>query len=185
MRAPWFYDNAREPSGWVDLQPHPEDRETLLASMLDVLGDDVEVEVDPSSGYVCLAEHEFDSRYRRPEIFARYESQLREAASKVIGRPVQPFLGVERIYCLDWDQFRDPTWDALARAYESLPEWKGVRLDMRCPYWFGLDDEAPPHLWASVEPPGLQVAGLLTQSAWTRWHDEFLRATEGLPWRSE
>jgi hypothetical protein len=52
--------------------------------------------------------------------------------------------------------------------------------------WFGTDEEAPPFLWASVEPPGLQVYGVLPLTSWNDWDAAFRAAVEtaGLPVRA-
>ena len=94
----------------------------------------------------------------------------------------EPFLFVERIYCLDWDRFTVAERNRLEEILvHELPEFAGHA--MSCPYWFGTDEENGPFLWASIEPPGLQVAGLLLPRNWEAWHERFLALTWELPWR--
>ncbi len=91
---------------------------------------------------------------------------------------------VERIYALDWGRFAVGDWEALERCYEGLPgglAWFRDRRD--CPMWFGDDEDVPPFLWASVEPPGLQVHGVLPEADWWVWNEKFLAATAALPAR--
>lgn len=88
---------------------------------------------------------------------------------------------VERIYCFDWDRFRENDWQELSRIYETLPG--SVRNPKSGPAWFGDDEEHPPFLWASVEPPGLQVYGVLPESDWLAWDERFRAAASGLPMR--
>ena len=70
---------------------------------------------------------------------------------------------VERIYGLDWDRFGEEDWRALTRIYEGQP---GAYRLREGPMWFGDDEDLPPFLRASVEPPGLQVDGVLPEAEW-------------------
>lgn len=90
------------------------------------------------------------------------------------------FIEVERIYCFDWDRFSDRHWDALGGVYEALP---GDVRHRDVPWWFGEDEESQPFLWASVEPPGLQVYGVLLETDWLLWDEAFRSAVDGLPMR--
>ena len=87
---------------------------------------------------------------------------------------------VERVYGLDWDRFGEIHWDALARIYEGLP---GAVRERDGPMWFGDDEDVPPYLWASVEPTGLQVHGVLPEADWCAWDERFRREADGLPCR--
>ena len=87
---------------------------------------------------------------------------------------------VERVYCLDWDRFHEDHWRALERIYEGLPGSLRLRDG---PMWFGDDEALPPFLWASVEPPGLQVYGVLPEADWRAWDEQFRSAIGGLPGR--
>ena len=49
------------------------------------------------------------------------------------------------------------------------------------PFWFGADAEDIPHLFASVEPSGLQVCGVLPASDWLEWVSRFEPAIAALP----
>ncbi|RKT85708.1 hypothetical protein SAMN05421805_1011445 [Saccharopolyspora antimicrobica] len=88
---------------------------------------------------------------------------------------------VERVYCLAWAEFTDEDWAALGRIYRDLPGWQPGSPDIA--RWFAPDDDAEQHLWASVEPSGLQVGGLLSADAWQAWDGQFRRAVvdAGLP----
>jgi hypothetical protein len=96
--------------------------------------------------------------------------------------PADPdrLLEVDRVYLLDWSAFTDADWAALGRAYERLPGW--VTTGEGCPRWFGARDE-PPYLIASVEPPGLQISGVLSSRAWTAWDEAFRALVGPLPIR--
>jgi len=87
---------------------------------------------------------------------------------------------VERVYCLDWDHFEERHWQGLTRVYEGLP---GAVRYRDVPWWFGDDEDVPPFLWASVEPPGLQVYGVLPEADWRAWDERFRSQVEGLPSR--
>lgn len=85
------------------------------------------------------------------------------------------WLDVERVYHLDWHRFVDDDWHTLWRIYGSLPGWQSVP-DGELPRWYSLDEERHLHLWASVEPSGLQVGGVLTVGMWREWDERFRRA---------
>lgn len=87
---------------------------------------------------------------------------------------------VERVYGLDWDRFGEDHWRGLSRIYEGLP---GALRPSDGPMWFGDDEDVPPFLWASVEPPGLQVYGVLPEADWRAWDERFRKAAVGLPCR--
>jgi hypothetical protein len=87
---------------------------------------------------------------------------------------------VERVYGLDWDRFDEGHWRELARAYEVLPGTVRLR---EVPWWFGDDEDVPPHLSASVEPSGLQVCGVLPEADWWAWDERFRTEAAGLPCR--
>ena len=89
---------------------------------------------------------------------------------------------IERIYCLDLDEFEDRHWSSLGEIYRSLP---GGYRELQIPMWFGDDEEHLPFLSASVEPPGIQVYGILTREAWAEWDAAFMAAlgASELPFR--
>lgn len=93
------------------------------------------------------------------------------------GQPVQ----VVRTYCLNWHAFTDSDWDTLMRIYQALPGWQADSPGL--PRWYSLGEEQPPNLSASVEPPGLQVAGELDARLWQEWDHRFREAVaaSGLP----
>ena len=87
---------------------------------------------------------------------------------------------VERVYGLDWGRFGEDQWRELARIYEGLPGSLRLRDG---PMWFGDDEDVPPFLGASVEPPGLQVYGVLPEADWRAWDERFRADAAGLPYR--
>jgi hypothetical protein len=89
---------------------------------------------------------------------------------------------IERVYCVDFDAFADADWSRLVDIYRSLP---GHYRMAQTPMWFGDDEERLPFLWASVEPPGLQVYGVLPPTAWVEWDRAFMMALNAstLPFR--
>ena len=89
------------------------------------------------------------------------------------------FIEVERIYCFDWDRFQKQNWQDLTSIYSTLPG----ALSENEQSWFGDNESQPPFLWASVEPPGLQVYGVLPLSDWQKWDREFLARIGPLPMR--
>jgi hypothetical protein len=120
-----------------------------------------------------------EGRTLRGEEYASYARACEAAASRLAPRALR--LSIEEMYLFDWDAFRKQEWAALSAAYESLPGWIGAE---ELPRWFGMDERKGPFLWASVEPPGLQVGGILELAAFEDWHRRFLQATAGLPVRS-
>ncbi|MEW6737474.1 MAG: hypothetical protein AB1489_39700 [Acidobacteriota bacterium] len=96
------------------------------------------------------------------------------------------FYCIERVYCFDWDRYSTADWNQLDSVYQQLPAWLGYAkdgYDKGGPYWFGVDEETPPFLWASVEPPGLQVYGILSLIDWEEWDKSFRKLTSKLPSR--
>jgi hypothetical protein len=85
---------------------------------------------------------------------------------------------IERVYCLDWDEFDEAHWKALERIYMSLPE--SVRYHA-VPRWFGDEEQDAASLNASVEPTGLQVCGVLRAADWRTWDEHFRSQAAGLP----
>jgi hypothetical protein len=85
---------------------------------------------------------------------------------------------VERVYAIRFSQFRDAEWKRLAQIYSTLPGWADRGKDV--PYWFGLE-ESPPFLWASVEPSGLLVHGMLSPEAWEHWDSAFRQHLHEFP----
>jgi hypothetical protein len=91
---------------------------------------------------------------------------------------VGDLMPVERVYAIRFSEFTDKHWESLSKIYPTLPEWAGHGNDL--PYWFG-HDESPPFLWASVEPSGLLVHGMLSPADWERWDAEFRRHLQEFP----
>lgn len=87
---------------------------------------------------------------------------------------------VERVYRLDWGRFDERHWRDLARVYEALP---GALRFRDVPWWFGDGEDVPPFLWASVEPIGLQVRGMLPEADWWAWDQKLRSEAAGLPCR--
>jgi hypothetical protein len=80
---------------------------------------------------------------------------------------------VERIYCVDVDAFVQVDWSRLDDIYRSLP---GDHRKTPLPMWFGDDEERLPFLWASAEPAGIQVYGILPPTEWAEWDRAFVTA---------
>jgi len=89
---------------------------------------------------------------------------------------------IERVYGLYFERFDERDWARLDQIYRALP---GAYREAQTPMWFGSDEENPPFLWASVEPPGLQVCGVLPPEDWVAWHSAFISALDesSLPFR--
>lgn len=88
---------------------------------------------------------------------------------------------IDEMYFLDWSRFSPASWAELSRVYASLPGWIGA-TDL--PRWFSSDERGV-HLSASVEPPGLQVSGLIERERFEPWSRTFMTASSGLPFRTE
>jgi hypothetical protein len=91
---------------------------------------------------------------------------------------------IERIYCVDIDAFEAAHWSRLDDIYRVLP---GGYRKAALPMWFGDDEEQLPFLWASAEPPGIQVYGILPPTAWAEWDRAFMTALNAseLPFRGD
>jgi hypothetical protein len=89
---------------------------------------------------------------------------------------------VERLYCFDWDLFSRGDAVALVETYKTLPGAEDGSTGAS-PAWFGDDEDVPPFLTATVEPPGLQVFGVLPEADWHAWDARFRAATASLPAR--
>jgi hypothetical protein len=82
------------------------------------------------------------------------------------------FQRVERVYAIRFSECTNAHSMLLDKIYRSLPEFKGYVYD-GLPYWFGVEEDSPPFLWASVEPSGLLVCGMLTSNQWLAWDTQF------------
>jgi len=76
---------------------------------------------------------------------------------------------IDRIYCLLFDSFSESDWKVLSAICDKLPSPQPSKT---VPYWFGKE-ETGNYLWASVEPPGWQVAGTLHGVDWLAWETSF------------
>ncbi len=85
-------------------------------------------------------------------------------------------ISVDRIYRFAFEKFTDSDWDSLGRIYKMLPGYLSLG-----PQFFGVSDDEIPHLWTSVEPPGLQVCGILPTADWQTWDEKFRAETAHLP----
>ena len=88
--------------------------------------------------------------------------------------PTDSFAEIDRIYCLLFDSFTDENWQTLEGIYAALP---GKRYQSVVPYWYGLEESAS-HLSVSVEPVGLQAAGMLPRADWLSWDEAFRQLVE-------
>ena len=88
---------------------------------------------------------------------------------------------VERVYGLDFWLFSDSDWKSLMGIYRQLPGWQNPAEGV--PFWFGVDEDNPPYLAASVEPSGLMVHGVLPLEDWEGWDSKFRGLVVSLPRR--
>ena len=77
---------------------------------------------------------------------------------------------VQRLYWFDFHDWGPVEWEELEAIYPELPGWQ---QSGELPYWFGVDDDAPPVLSASVELPGIQFWGIVAEAAWMEWEKTF------------
>ena len=80
---------------------------------------------------------------------------------------------VSRTYNIRYDM-PAADWQKLAVVYQQLPAFCG-NDDSGCPNWYGRDGD-PRYLWASVEPSGLLVEGMLDEPEWQSWDVAFRAA---------
>ena len=57
----------------------------------------------------------------------------------------------------------DEVWERIGNVYQSMPYWAG---NDRGPKWTGENID----LWASVEPGGIQIAGVMPEDIWKTWY---------------
>ena len=57
----------------------------------------------------------------------------------------------------------DEVWERIGNVYRSMPYWSG---NGRGPKWTGENID----LWASVEPGGLQIAGVMPEDILKTWY---------------
>lgn len=68
----------------------------------------------------------------------------------------------------------DQVWDKIGKVYESMPYWAGADNG---PCWKGENVD----LWASVEPSGVQIAGVMPDDVWENWYSDLKKKlTEAL-----
>lgn len=84
----------------------------------------------------------------------------------------EPIVQIDRVYCLDFNQFTNDSWDRLAAIYSLLPSQICINK-IGQPCWFGEEGKTDYFLWASVELSGLQIAGILKSSDWNEWECRF------------
>lgn len=106
---------------------------------------------------------------------------LESEASSIAGRRVQSYWQDDRYYRFRFHEFEEVDWSTLHATYTRLPGWIGGDPSQDIPRWFGLSDEYPPYLWASVETFGLEVMGVLPLDAWRGWHAAFVEGVAELP----
>ena len=54
-------------------------------------------------------------------------------------------------------------WEKIGQVYQSMPYWSG---NEHGPKWLGENID----LWASVEPGGIQIAGIMPEKIWETWY---------------
>ncbi|ERI91038.1 hypothetical protein HMPREF1982_03403 [Clostridiales bacterium oral taxon 876 str. F0540] len=89
-------------------------------------------------------------------------------------------LNIDRVYCLDFNNFSNDDWSVLADIYRKLPNQ--IILDnMEQQMWFGTEGGSEFYLWSSVEPSGLQIVGHLREHDWKHWEKLFHEKIERFP----
>lgn len=65
-------------------------------------------------------------------------------------------------------------WDKIIDVYKSMPYWAGNDKEIK---WIGEGID----LWTSVEPSGIQIAGVMPQDIWNEWYSSLKsKLTEAL-----
>ncbi|GKX66432.1 hypothetical protein [Inconstantimicrobium mannanitabidum] len=65
-------------------------------------------------------------------------------------------------------------WNKLNDVYQSMPYWAGNDNEVK---WIGKDVD----LWASVEPSGIQISGIMPDCIWNEWYSSLKhKLTESL-----
>ena len=90
----------------------------------------------------------------------------------------EPKIKIDRVYCLDFSNFSEDTWDTLADIYSKLPK---QIINNHVQGWFGEEGESEYYLYASVEPSGLQIVGVLSSDDWFAWEAIFNEEVKDLP----
>lgn len=85
---------------------------------------------------------------------------------------------IDRVYCLDFSKFSGDTWEDLAVIYTKLP--KQIKSNT-VSGWFGEEEKSVNYLYASVEPSGLQIVGVLSSDDWFSWEAVFNEKIRDLP----
>ena len=68
----------------------------------------------------------------------------------------------------------DEVWDKISDVYKSMPYWAGNNKEIK---WIGKGID----LWASVEPNGIQIAGVMPEDIWNEWYSSLKsKLTEAL-----
>ena len=68
----------------------------------------------------------------------------------------------------------DEVWEKIGQVYQSMPYWAGTSQGAR---WTGGGID----LWTSVEPGGIQLAGVMPEDIWEKWYPELKKKlTEAL-----
>lgn len=174
------YPLSRRPTVIGVARPAADLVEELTQSIEDALGASVRVEARGTC-LVLPPLHEIrkDGRALRGEERAEAREVIAAIAEGYASETLR--WTVEEMYVFDWDAFEPRHRQALEAAYARLPGWLGFD---GMPRWFGRDEALGPCLWASVEPPGLQVWGILEPPTFEGWHRELLDRTRQLPCRA-
>jgi hypothetical protein len=89
-------------------------------------------------------------------------------------------LDIDRVYCLDFNNFTKDDWSVLGGIYSKLPN-QIIENNIGQQMWFGIEDSSEFYLWASAEPSGLQVVGDLREHDWKQWEKLFHDRIEHFP----
>ena len=96
------------------------------------------------------------------------------------GTPVR----IDRIYCFELDWLFQTGIRRLGEIFRSLPDYQ-MELSSGAPSWFGIQGRDTYYMVASIEPPGLQVAGFLQYDQWKLWVGKFEAMVNDLPFREQ
>jgi hypothetical protein len=104
---------------------------------------------------------------------------LIEIATTALGRSPTCIARIEGLVPFDWRSF-----DGLSALEGAMPRLPGFLPGKGVFRFFGADESRPPHLWASHESVGLQLAGLADEPDLRSWLEAFAEATSTWPLRT-
>ena len=106
---------------------------------------------------------------------------LATVARAVVGRAPERLATVEGLVPFDWGPDGALRPGEIDRALQELPDLIRGPGPIR---YFGADERTPPYLWTSFEAPGLQLGGVVEETAWTEWSRSFGERFASFPLRA-